>query len=329
MSFFRLEYPWLLLIAVPVVILVVCYRLWLYKSVVYRHSLASTIKKIAHHNNQYKKYFLNVMRFIALALCAFIVAKPQMVDQTSKVWVDGIDIMMVLDVSGSMSLFDDLHDARPRIDVAKQEALNFIDKRDNDQIGLILFGADAVSRCPLTLDKKILKQIINDIQLGVINHQGTVLSIAMAQGINRLKNAHAKSKIMIVLTDGEPTPGDLEPKVVLDMAKKYGIKIYTIGIGSEKGGYIVDQIFGPRHVPQKLNKPLLMTLAQETGGRFFEAQRPDDIKAIYDTIDKLEKTEYETTLFSKYYDIFIPFLWIVLALLSLEIVLSTLVWFCV
>lgn len=329
MSFFRLEYPWLLICLLPIITVIAWYRWHYYKSVTYKHSMASVLKKISPFNHTYKKKILYALRFCAIVVCALIVARPQIVDQSSKVWVDGIDIMLVLDVSGSMSLFDDLHDARQRIDVAKQEALRFIQKRDNDQIGIILFGADTVSRCPLTLDKKVLQQMLEEVELGVINHQGTVLSMAIAQGVNRLKNAKAKSKIMIVLTDGEPTPGDLEPSIALELAQKYGVKIYTVGIGSEQGGYISDSMFGLRRVPQRLNKPLLLAFADQTGGRFFEAHRPDDMKTIYDTIDMLEKTEYETTLFSNYYDMYVPFLWIVLLLIIFEIVLSSVVWFCV
>jgi len=329
MSFFRFEYPWLLAIALTAVVIAAWYRWRYYKPVVYKHSMASVLKKIARQNHQYKKQIMYALRLVALLLCAFIVGKPQLVDQTSNVWVDGIDIMLVLDVSGSMSLFDDLHDARQRIDVAKQEALNFIKKRDNDQIGVILFGADAVSRCPLTLDKKVLHAMIDEIELGIINHQGTVLSMAIAQGVNRLKNAKAKSKIMIVLTDGEPTPGDLEPKIALELAQQYGIKLYTVGIGSEQGGYITDPMFGPRRIPQRLNKQLLMAFAEQTGGQFFMAHHPEDMKAIYNTIDSLEKTEYETTLFSNYFDIYMPFLWIIVLLISLEIILASVVWFCV
>ncbi len=235
--------------------------------------------------------------------------------------------MLVLDVSGSMSTQDYSDDERSRFDVAKDEAIRFIQARPNDAIGIVLFGKDAVSRCPLTLDKKMLETIIMQTQLGVVDHDGTVLSRGILTAANRLKNSTAKSNVMIVLTDGEPTPEDADPAVAIEIAKQLKIKIYTIGIGSDEDRVVMHPIFGAIGKMPKVNKELLTKIAQETGGKFFLARNAQDMRAVYKTIDALEKSDIETPLFTKYYDIFMTGVWIVFALLLFEVALSTTIWF--
>ncbi len=272
--------------------------------------------------------FFNIpvwLRGITLGGLLLLTARPQLVDRHSKVNVEGIDIMMVLDVSGSMQLFDDINDPRTRIDVAKEEAINFIKKRDNDPIGIVLFGNQALSRCPLTLDKNMLVQLIDETSLGLIDPDGTMLSRGLVMALNRLKKSTAASKIIIMLTDGEPTPGDLDPNIAIQLAQKYHVKMYTIGIGNEDGAYFRHPIFGVQMVPSGLNKNLLYALAEKTGGKFFEARKPADLATIYATIDALEKTQYETDVYHNYYDIFMPFLWILVGLVYLGIAIRSFV----
>lgn len=273
----------------------------------------------------YRK-IINSMRFVTLAGLAFLVSRPQLVDTQSKVSVEGIDIILVLDVSGSMQLFDSLKDPRRRIDVAKEEAIKFIKKRLDDPIGLVLFANEAVSRCPLTLDKKMLESIVDDVDLGIINPEGTMITRGIVMALNRMRKSEAKSKILIVLTDGEPTMGDLDPQAALEMAKKMGVKMYTIGIGSEEGGYYQHPLFGVQQARVPLNKNLLYNLAHGTGGKFFQAKDPAELAKIYNTIDELEKTEFETNVYHKYYDIFMPFLQALVVLLSAELILSRFIW---
>lgn len=274
----------------------------------------------------YRK-ILNGLRFIVLLGLVFLIARPQLVDQQSKVQVEGVDIMLALDVSGSMQLFDSLQDQRRRIDVAKKEAIAFMKKRHDDPIGLVLFGNEAVSRCPLTLDKKMLEAIIDEVELGMINAEGTMLIRGVIMALNRMRKSEARSKVIILLTDGEPTPGDLDPMVALELAKKYGVKIYTIGIGGDQGGYYEHPLFGVQQARVPLNKRLLQGLAQETGGKFFQAKDPADLATIYDTINTLEKTSYETNIYQRYYDIFKPYVVGLIALSVLECVLSKYIWF--
>jgi len=240
--------------------------------------------------------------------------------------VEGINIMLVLDVSGSMQLQDDQNDSRTRFDIAKAEALRFIRLRNNDAIGLVFFGKDAISRCPLTHDKNMLKKLLQETEIGMINGDGTVLVRGMLTALNRLKHSDAKSNIMVVLTDGEPSQGDLDSKDVIAATQQLDVKIYTIGIGSETDQYIQHIFYGYVPLP-KVNKELLTKIAQETGGKYFFAHDAADMRAVYDTINKLETTKIETPLFSKCYDIFVPWLWIILLLCAIEIILSSLIWF--
>jgi Ca-activated chloride channel family protein len=325
--FFHFAHPWIALGGAFAAIIISLLRLKLHKPITYRYSLVGMLKKEGYTISSYYRWIPFVLRLCSLIMLGLLIGRPQLVNIKSKVHIEGLDIMLIIDASGSMQCFDDVGDRRPRFDVAKQEAIRFIEKRDNDQIGLIIFGKDAISRCPLTLDRHILKGIIHDLKLGDIDPDGTVLSIAMSMGVNRLKNSKAKSKIIIMLTDGEPTVGlDIEPRVAVQLAKKCGIKVYTIGVGGEHGGLWYDPLFGMRAMGFRLNKQLLQTVAQETGGQFFLAQNPDDVRRIYDTIDALEKTEYETTIFSNYIDLVFPFIAVICILLLFEAILAAFVW---
>jgi len=324
--FIRFAQPLLLYISLFLLIVVTCIRLLWHCTTTYVFPLVEVAcKQGAVTRHPYKKIFF-ITRFLSLLLLALLSGKPQLVDRHSNIVVEGIDIILVLDVSGSMQLQDDQHDKRSRVEIAKAEAARFINNRDNDAIGLVIFGNDALSRCPLTLDKSILRDVVRDLHIGIVDPNGTVLSKGIITAANRLKKSKAKSKIMIVLTDGEPTQNDSKPELAIEVAKQLGIKMYTIGIGSEQDEYIMHPFYGPMAKP-KVNADLLKKFAQETGGKFFMAHNAHDMRTIYDTINKLETTEYETPIYSKYYDIFVPFLWIILALLLFEVLFSTFVWF--
>ncbi len=307
-------------------VLAVIYQLKFSKESFYQYPLTHVLKAEGFVTEFPYKKILRSLRFIVLFGLAFLMARPQLVDQLSTVNVEGVDIMLVMDVSGSMQLFDSLQDRRRRIDVAKQEAIKFIKKRDNDPVGVVLFGNESISRCPLTLDKKMLATIINEYELGMIDPEGTMIIRGLVMALNRMRKSEAKSKIIILLTDGEPTPGDLDMNIALQMAAKQNIKIYTIGIGSEQGGYYDHPLFGVQQARVPLNKNLLHTLASATGGKFFHAKDPASLASIYNTIDQLEKTSYETNIYHKYYDIFMPFLMALMILFLIECLLSCWFW---
>ncbi len=324
--FFRFEHPWILFITVPLLLITVIFRSKFFRPIYYRYSLGSilkTHKRVSKH--PYQK-ILYAIRLLCLALLALLIAKPQLVDRRSNMVVDGIDMMVVLDASGSMQFRDYSDDNRSRFDVAKDEAIRFIKKRMNDALGLVVFGKDAISRCPLTMDKKIVIDMVSSLQLGDIDPDGTMLATAVVTAINRLKNSHAKSKIMILLTDGEPSPGDMDFDAAIKIAKKFNVKVYAIGIGSEKDEIIMHPDFGLIAKP-KVNVSLLKQIARETGGTFFMARNDRDMREIYDTIDCLEKTKHEAPLYSRYFDIYASFVLCIMMLLCLEQCLSCWIWF--
>lgn len=325
--FLHVAHPFVLYILFPVLAVAAWWRYCRYNYITFTYALTDVLKQRQLDSSSSSKKILFLLRLMLLSALILLIARLQLVDQRSQVEVEGIDMMLVLDVSGSMSHADDQTDRRTRIEAAKQEAIKFIQRRNYDPIGLVLFGKDAVSRCPLTLDKNILTSIIQQIQLGVINPDGTVLSTALSMAVNRLKNSKAKNKIIIALTDGEPNGENLEPDVAITLAKKFGIKIYTIGIGSDKPQPILVGCQVGYIAP--VNKKLLSYISQSTGGKFFEAKKPQELEKIYQTIDQLEKTKIETDIYTNYYDIFMPLIIIAWLLALLELLLASFVWFIV
>jgi Ca-activated chloride channel homolog len=324
--FLRFAQPIFFAIGLLALVFALLYRWWFAKSPVYRYPLATMLYRARMTTRHPFKKIFWVIRFLVLVLLAALIAKPQLVDMRTKATIKGINIMMVLDVSGSMEQKDYSDDDRSRFEVAQEEAVRFIKARQNDAIGLVLFGMDAISRAPLTFDKKMLTSIVQETQLGIVNPDGTVLSRGIVTAANRLKTSTAKSNVMIVLTDGSPSPEDIHPSIAIEIAKQLGIKIYTIGIGSDKERVIIHPRVGMVVYP-KVNKELLEEIAAKTGGKSFMAKNAEDMRTVYETIDKLEKTEYEAPVYNKYYDIFMPFLWILLILMGIEIVLSSTIWF--
>lgn len=324
-SMFFCMYPWVVLVAGIILLLVVYSKIrYRFTSVCYRYPLTDAIVRAGFKSTIPYKKIVFVLRFITLCLLALLLGKPQLVDPRSKIAVEGIDMVIALDVSGSMDLQYDSFDSRSRIQVAKSEAVRFVDKRVDDAIGLVLFAHDAVSRVPLTMDKELLRSVIKELQLGVIDYTATTLFKGLVAAANRLKHSTAKSKVIILLTDGEPSDGDLDGRDALAVVKRMGIKVYTIGIGSEQP-YLAIGPRGPMMIPP-VNQRLLDSIAQETGGRSFLAQNASDMRAIYDSIDSLEKVEREHTVFSRHHDYYMPFLWAVVCLVSIELLLVCCLW---
>ena len=317
--------PYFLYAGLPLVALAAFWYWFHYKNPVYRFSSLVPLETLGSAATWYRLVTF-LLRLATLASLCFALARFQSPDERSKISVQGVDIMLVLDVSESMNIHDDDPEAPARIDIARAEALKFIDKRDNDPIGLVLFSGAPVSRCPLTLDKGVLKEMLMGTTTSTIAVPGTVLSRAILTAANRLKKSTAKSRIMIVLTDGEPTENDIQPALAIELAKKLGIKIYTIGIGGERAGWVDHPVYGMIQVQSSLNVPLLEKFASETGGQFFLARNADDMASIYNTIDQLERTEHETPLFARYFEYFMPFLWLAFLLLMIEIFLTSVWW---
>lgn len=295
------------------------------KQVAYKYSLGSFLAKSkARTNHPYKK-ILNALRVGTLCALAISCARPQLVDSRSEITVEGIPMILALDVSASMQTPD--MDGEQRIVTAIREAKKYVQQRPYDAMGLVIFANDAISRCPITHDKKLLTNILDELTIGLIDERGTHLSTALITAASRLKHLEAKSKVIILLTDGEPSEGDANPDIAIQIAQQMGIRVYTIGIGQDKPWQYAHPLFGVITVPPTINSPLLKKIAQETNGQFFLAHTTQDMRTIYDTIDGLEKSEIATPIFNNFYELGFLGMALALVLICLEIFLSTFIWF--
>ncbi|HOV98217.1 MAG TPA: VWA domain-containing protein [Bacteroidota bacterium] len=243
------------------------------------------------------------LRLLAIAFFIVALARPQSISSKQNITTEGIDIVLVLDVSGSM-LAEDF--SPNRLEAAKQVASDFIDGRSNDRIGLVIFSAESFTQCPLTLDYPVLKNLLKDVKNGMIA-DGTAIGLAIANGVNRVKDSKAKSKVMILLTDGVNNRGEIDPITAAKIAATYGIRIYTVGVGAQgQAPYPVETPFGIRRqmVPVDIDEKVLTEVASLTGGKYYRATDNRTLKAIYQEIDKLERSKIEVTAYRRYTDLY-------------------------
>lgn len=257
-----------------------------------------------------------------LALIALIVAlaRPQSSLSWRNTTTEGIDIMIASDISGSMLA----EDFQPnRLEAGKQIAIDFIKARPNDRIGLVVFSGESFTQCPLTIDHDVLINLYADIHNGMIQ-DGTAIGMGLATAVNRLKDSQAKSKVVILLTDGSNNTGSIPPITAAEIAKQFNVRVYTVGIG--KNGYALYPVQTPLGVQyQKLKADIdevtLKKIADITGGRYFRATDNDALKGIYERIDQLEKAKIDVTQFHKKTELFWPFAFIALFFLLLEFII--------
>ena len=294
----------------------------------YRYPVTSILSNAGFKTGIIKVFILKALRFLSIVFFLLLSLRPQLVDVFSNINLDGVDIMLSIDASRSMELIDDPKNPVNRLVVAKEQALNFIEKRNNDEIGIVIFGGDTLALSPPTLDKPFLKERVQSIAINnMIDSDKTALGKGIFAALTRLQDAKAKSKIVILLTDGDPTaPDDIAIDHVIDVAKQMKIKIYAIGVGGQLA-YVRDH-FG-RLFPnqaQTYNPELLRKIAQGSGGQFFQAKSPEDVKKAYAEIDRLEKSSQETSIFKKYQDFFWVLLLPAIIFLIAELILSTFFW---
>ncbi len=252
------------------------------------------------------------LRAAALALLLIAMARPQRLLQEKTVKTEGIDIGLVLDVSESMLA----EDFRPnRLEASKRVAIDFVKRRSNDRISLTLFAGEAFSPCPLTTDHRILEELIAGIRHGIIR-DNTAIGDGLATAVNRLKDAPSRSKVIILLTDGENNAGYIQPAVAAEIAQAFGIKVYTIGMGAA-----AQFSAWPGAGEAPVDEALLSRMAEITGGKYFRAEDPQALARIYAEIDRLEKTETETAVVRLTSEAFFPFIWAALWLLFVELLL--------
>jgi Ca-activated chloride channel family protein len=271
----------------------------------------------------FKRHGKTILRMLVLGLVAAAIARPQTGRSESSIKTEGIDIMLVLDTSGSMQAQD--FQPKNRLFVAKEVVKEFIAKRTHDRIGLVVFSAQALSQCPLTLDYDVLLGLVDKVDFGMLE-DGTAIGVALATACNRLKDSEAKSRVVVLLTDGQNNAGMISPPTSADIARSLGIKVYTVGVGTR--GYapfpVEDPVFGRRlvQIQVDIDEDTLRQIAKATGGEYFRATDAEELKKIYDHIDELEKSTIETKTFTNYTDRYLLFAIPALLLLALELGLA-------
>ena len=262
-----------------------------------------------------------ILRCFALLCLIIALARPQLKFTEQETSGEGIDIVLCFDISGSMTE----KDFQPnRLEAAKEVATKFVQGRQGDRIGIVIFSNLSFTLCPITTDMNTVIQQIQNIQSGYLQDEGTAIGSGLATSVDRLRSSKSKTKIIILLTDGVDFGGTISPDIARDMAKAYGIKIYTIGVGSEREvELVVNTPFGPMTQRKKLeyNEGLLQDLAQQTGGQYFHATDKNALEKIYASINQLEKSKIKITTYNRYTDKYLPWLIAGLSLLVLEIVL--------
>ncbi|MCB1034865.1 MAG: VWA domain-containing protein, partial [Acidobacteria bacterium] len=296
------------------------------KAAAVRFSSLQTLSRLKPSKSLLLRRLVLGLRVLTLGLLILAMARPQTGRKQTQVRTEGIDIVLVLDTSGSMQALDldgdkAIAKRRNRLEVAKSVVEEFIKKRDNDQIGLVVFGDQAFTQCPLTLDHGIVATFLERIEIGVAG-DGTAIGSALGTAVKRLKDSEAKSKVIILLTDGRNNAGSLSPGKAAEIAKTFGIKVYTIGAGTRgKAPFLVDSFFGQQVVYEavQIDEGTLEAIAKETGGAYFRAQDESALASIYDEIDQLEKTEITMHTYMEYNERFRWFVLPALGLLLLEV----------
>jgi len=263
------------------------------------------------------------LRVAALVLLVLALARPQSGLRTEEIATKGIDIVLCMDTSGSMKA----EDLKPnRIETAKSVAADFVKGRKNDRIGIVVFSAISLLQCPLTTDYGAVIDFMKSVNVGMTQTDGTAIGNAIATCIDRLKDSKAKSKIVILLTDGRNNMGEVDPLTAAKMATAFDIKIYTIGVGAEGEAPfpVDDQIFGKRYayIKEDLDETLLKGIAETTDGIYFRATTAEALKDIYKQIDKMEKTEIKGIEYTEYTDHYLPLLLLALLLFAAELALN-------
>jgi Ca-activated chloride channel homolog len=323
MNFFQFQDPWLLLFLLGLPLLSFQRK----KSVAAIHfSSIITLQALRPSRVDLYAGLPAMIRFLALALLIVALARPQEGHKSTEILSVGVDIMLALDTSGSMRALDFIEEEKriTRLTVVKGVVSKFIDKRPNDRIGMVVFGEQAYTQCPLTLDQDILQSFLNKLEIGMAG-DSTAIGSAIGIAVKRLKDLESKSKVIILLTDGRNNAGALPPLQAAQTAKTFGIKIHTIGVGTKgKAPFLVNSVFGQRYVYQEvdIDETTLKEISQLTGGQYFRATDLESLKDIYRQIDEMEKSEVKVIDHSEYRELFYYFLVPGLLLLLLEVGLS-------
>ncbi len=319
-EFAHTRYLFLLLAIVPIVIWYVLTNNKLKASL--RFSDISTIAQIGKTLKVFLRHVPFLMRILAFIFLIIVLARPQSTDKHETTTTEGIDIMLALDISGSMLARDFTPD---RLEAAKDIAIEFISGRQHDRIGLVVFSAESFTQCPLTTDHAVLINLFKDIKSGIIE-DGTAIGLGLSNAVKRLKDSDAKSKVIILLTDGMNNSGSIDPLTAAELAKTFGIRVYTIGVGKQgMAPYPFQDVFGRifvRNVPVEIDEATLQKIADMTGGNYFRATNNEKLRQIYAKIDQLEKSKIDIREFSRKKEEYRLFAFIALFLLITEMLLK-------
>ncbi len=322
---------WLLWVLVPLFLLWVAAWLlpWAFakrRDAAVRFSSLQSLGRIQPSKSLLLRRLVLALRVVTVALLILAVARPQTGRKQTQLSTEGIDIVLVLDTSESMKALDldadrPIAQRRNRLEVARAVVEEFVRRRENDQIGIVVFGNEAFTQCPLTLDHGIVTTFLEQVEIAMAG-QGTAIGSGLGTAVKRLKDSQAKSKVIILLTDGRNNAGALNPTQAAEVAKTFGIKIYTIGAGTrDKAPFLVDSLFGQQVVwePVDIDEPMLEAIARTTGGAYYRAQDREALASIYEQIDRLEKTEITAHTYMEYNELFRWFVVPALGLLFLEV----------
>lgn len=325
MEFANKEYFILLILLVP-------YVLWYFLSLKHRESSmrVSDTSVYADAPKSWRIRLLHapmVLRCVTFVLVVTILARPQTHNAWDNKSVEGIDIMLAMDISASM-LAEDL---KPnRMEAAKNVAAEFISGRPNDNIGLTIFAGEAFTQCPMTTDHASLQNLLHGVRMDMVLkgliQDGTTVGMGLSNAVLRLKDSKAKSKVIILLTDGANNCGDISPMTAAQIAKSLGIRVYTVGVGTnDVAPYPMQVAGGVQYInrPAEVDTKTLKEIAVTTGGNYYRATSNKELRKIYSDIDKLEKTKLTVKKFSKRYEAYMPFAWAALLTLLLEVLLRT------
>ncbi len=263
-----------------------------------RISAFKLIPEAFQKRGRIKIYFINTFKLITISLIIIALARPRMVESMQEKSVEVIDMVMVLDISSSM-LAEDFNPNR--LEVVKRTAKTFIENREADRIGLLVFAGESFIQCPLTADKDVLQNLLNEVRIADREVDGTAIGMAIANATNRLRFSEAKSKVMILLSDGSNNAGELDPLTAADLANQFGIRIYTIGAGTNQS---VSFIPNRGYIRNEIDEKTLREIAMRTGGKYFRASDENMLKDIYSEINELEKTEIQVKEYTQYKELF-------------------------
>ena len=319
MTFANPGYLFLLLLLIPVV----GWYIWKLRNARASVQLSST-DSLRRQPKSLRVWLIHVpfaLRVMVITLLSLALARPQLSNRWQSESTEGFDIMMALDISGTM-LGEDL---KPnRLEAAKTVATDFVLSRPNDQIGLVVFAGESFTQCPLTTDHAVLVNLFQSVKFGMIE-DGTAIGLGLANAVNRMKDSETKSKVVILLTDGSNNRGDIDPMTAAEIAKTFNIRVYAIGVGSYSKEVRVP-IYTPYGVQygtmsSEFDESTLRNIAQMTGGEYFRATDNNSLKAIYQQIDQLEKTKIRVREYSKRTEHFAPFLLAALLCLLMEVLI--------